>query len=199
MSLSLRAHFQIALVASIVAALGVANWFLEPTRTPHWLVPMGTMAVIWVVVLILERVAAASQTEAERHLLVASAVTAGLLLSASLALALAGKIGLPDETLRDRMQGVVMGLVLVAMGNFLPKFVPSLAAKRCSPARAQAAQRFAGWAFVLAGLGYAGAWIFLTPSYAKKVALIACAAATTLVIWRLAWLFIARDDKPPPT
>jgi hypothetical protein len=158
---------------------------------------MGTMAAIWIVVLIKERFAAASRTETERQLLVASAITAGLLLSTSLAFAIALKIGLADETLRDRVQGLLMGLVLVAMGNFVPKLVPSLAANRCSPARTQAAKRFAGWTFVLAGLAYAGAWIFLTPANARNAAIITCAFGATLVISRFALLFIARD-KPPP-
>jgi hypothetical protein len=199
MSLSRRAHVQIASIALIVAVLGVANWIREPTRWVVWLVSIAFMAAIWIVVLARARTAAASQNDSERSLLVASAIMAGLLLAASLALALVGEFGLADQSLRVRAQGVVMGLVVIAMGNFLPKFVPSLAPKRYSAARAQSAQRFAGWTFVLAGLGYAGAWIFLEPAYAGIAATATCATAAALIFARTAWMRVSRDDTPSPT
>ena len=48
----------------------------------------------------------------------------------------------------------------MAMGNVLPKVVPSLMAKRCAAAQTLAAQRFAGWAFFIAGLG-GSVWLTL--------------------------------------
>src|SRR4051812_4579678 len=121
MSLSRRAHVQIASIASIVAVLGVANWIREPTRAALWLVPIAFMAAVWIVVLVRARTAAASQNDSDRSLLVVSVIMAGVLLSASLALALAGEFGLADQTLRVRAQGVVLGLIVIATGNFLPK------------------------------------------------------------------------------
>jgi hypothetical protein len=195
MNPSQRMHVQIAFVALVVAVLGVANWFLEPERATKWLLAMATMGVIWIVVLLVNRVGLGTPTT--RGFLAASAATAGILLSVPLAFALLEAAGVGGGAQSDRAQGVVIGIVLMAMGNILPKVVPSLTAKRC--AQAQATQRFAGWAFFVAGLGYAGAWMLLAPVQAKPVAVAICAAGTALVTARLAWLVVTCNRSPSPT
>jgi hypothetical protein len=60
-------------------------------------------------------------------------------------------------------------------------------------------QTFAGRAFFIAGLGYAGAWLLLAPAEAKPVALTICAGATALVIARAVWMFAACARKPSAT
>jgi hypothetical protein len=197
MNLSQRMHVQIAFVALAVAALGVANWILEPERAAKWLLTMATMGVIWVLVLGVNRVGLGTPTT--RGFLAASAAIAGILLSVPLAFALLEAAGVGGGAQGDRAQGVVIGIVLMTMGNVLPKVVPSLTAKRCAAAQTLAAQRFAGWAFFIAGLGYAGAWICLAPAHAKPVAITVCAAATALVMARLAWLIVRCSRAPSPT
>jgi hypothetical protein len=56
-----------------------------------------------------------------------------------------------------RLTGVLLGLVVVVYANAIPKSLVALARLRCSPAREQAARRFAGWSLVLGGLGYIAA------------------------------------------
>jgi hypothetical protein len=196
MNPSQRMHVQIAFVALVVAVLGVANWILEPERATKWLLAMATMGVVWIVVLGVNR--AGLGTPTTRGFLAASAATAGILLSVPLAFALLEAAGVGGGAQGDRAQGVVIGVVLMAMGNVLPKVVPSLAAKRCAAAQTLAVQRFAGWAFFMGGLGYAGAWVFLAPAQAKPVAVAVCAAATALVMVRLAWLIATCNRKPSP-
>ena len=53
-----------------------------------------------------------------------------------------------------RLTGVLLGFVVVLYANAIPKSLVALARLRCSPAREQAARRFAGWSLVLGGLGY---------------------------------------------
>jgi hypothetical protein len=190
-------HARIALIASVVAALAVANWILEPTRAPAWLASIATMAVIWIVVLVMER--ARSATDTARRFLFGSAETAGVVLSISLVFALLDEIGLGAGSAGARAQGVVMGVILMAMGNIIPKIVSPLGAKPRAAARAQAMQTFAGRAFFIAGLGYAGVWLLLAPGEAKPVALTICATATALVIARMMWMFAACGRKQSPT
>ena len=56
-----------------------------------------------------------------------------------------------------RLSGVLLGLVVVVYANAIPKSLVAMARLRCSPAREQAARRFAGWSLVLGGLGYVAA------------------------------------------
>jgi hypothetical protein len=56
-----------------------------------------------------------------------------------------------------RLTGVLLGAVVVIYANAIPKSLVALARLRCSPAREQAARRFAGWSLVLGGLGYMAA------------------------------------------
>ena len=66
----------------------------------------------------------------------------------------------PDYLSADmaqRLTGVLLGLVVVVYANAIPKSLVALARLRCSPAREQAARRFAGWSLVLGGLGYMAA------------------------------------------
>jgi hypothetical protein len=83
---------------------------------------MGTMAVIWLEVVLFERVGSfPTQTESQRRFLVLSVVTAGLMLGASLGIALIGGIGFEVGTLPKRVLGIMIGLVLVVIGNTVPK------------------------------------------------------------------------------
>ncbi len=49
----------------------------------------------------------------------------------------------------------IAGLFVAFMGNALPKTLTPLSRLQCDPGRVQAFQRFAGWTWVLAGVGYA--------------------------------------------
>jgi hypothetical protein len=81
---------------------------------------------------------------------------AAFILAASLVLRWAAPAWLGEETAR-RLVGVLLGLVVVVYANAIPKSLVALARLRCSPAREQAARRFAGWSLVLGGLGYIAA------------------------------------------
>ncbi|MFC4930204.1 hypothetical protein [Massilia sp. GCM10023247] len=81
---------------------------------------------------------------------------AAFILAASLVLRWAAPAWLGEEMAR-RLLGVLLGLVVVVYANAIPKSLVALARLRCSPAREQAARRFAGWSLVLGGLGYMAA------------------------------------------
>lgn len=94
--------------------------------------------------------------------------------------------GPAEAALLERAPGVLTGLVLAAMGNLVPKILKPLAARRCGHLESQSVRRFTGWAFVLAGIGYAIAWLVLAPRVAELVATAICATALALVLLRLA-------------
>ncbi len=83
----------------------------------------------------------------------------------TLVLAMAGaaaarETGLVDPDTGKRLAAAVMGLMIAACGNFLPKIVRSLAAGRETAAAFAAADRSAGVVFLLTGLAFAAIWLF---------------------------------------
>lgn len=111
---------------------------------------------------------------------------AALILAASAALALASP-GLIDEELARRLWGVIMGAVVVIYANAAPKALTPMARMRCDPATEQALRRFSGWAIVLGGLGYAGAWLLAPIESAALLAIAFLGSALLLVVVRYGW------------
>ena len=81
---------------------------------------------------------------------------AAFIIAASLLLRWATPEYLSAEMAR-RLTGVLLGAIVVVYANAIPKSLVALARLRCSPAREQAARRFAGWSLVLGGIGYRAA------------------------------------------
>jgi hypothetical protein len=186
MTVSQSAHARIALVSLGVAAAGAANWYYAPDRAWAWLLAMGLMAVAWLVVVFVDQVRPlAEQSPSERAYLEGSVVTAGLLIIASLTYKFAHNFGFEGGVLGDRVMGVGCGVALMVLGNYLPKALAPVAATRCLPVQAQSIQRFAGWSFAIAGLLYAGAWLFLPVAMAHAVDTPIVAAALVLTLGRL--------------
>lgn len=168
-----------------------------PQHALTWMIGMGAMAAAWLVAIVTGR-ASSARTDSERRFLFLSVVLAGFMIAVSLGTALAGALGFGGSALRDRATGIAMGLVLVAMGNMVPKVLGPLTPKRCSSARTQSLQRFTGWIFTLAGLAYVGVWILLSVPEADAIATPVCATALVLVILRWGWAFVSpRRDAPP--
>ena len=106
--------------------LGAVNWYLQPERAAAWvtaLVTMLALAVVWAVVT--RATPGSMDIGARSHLratLGGAIASAGLMLAFSLGMKLAATLGLIDAPeLARRASNVVAGLVLVFMGNSLPR------------------------------------------------------------------------------
>ncbi|MDB5430247.1 MAG: putative integral rane protein [Caulobacter sp.] len=186
MTVSQSAHARIALVSLGVAAVAGANWYYAPERAWAWLLAMSVMALAWFVVICVDQIRPlAEQSPSERGYLEGSVISAGLLLIASLTYKLAHNFGVDGGVLGDRVMGAGGGVVMMVLGNYLPKALGPVTAARCSPVQMQAMQRFAGWTFMIAGLLYTAAWIFLPVSLAHTVAIPIAATAIVLTLGRL--------------
>jgi hypothetical protein len=156
---------------ALAAILAVSNWWLRPERAWAWaicLLLIGFMSLVWRVSSRRDAREAASTGWASSPK--GGVVFAGLMLVVSLGAKLAGALGaaVPSD-LSFRAVMVILGGFLVLTGNALPKTLTPLKALRCDPASAQAFQRFAGWAWVLTGLTFAGAWLLLPFDLAQPV------------------------------
>jgi hypothetical protein len=185
MTISQRLHAQVALVALLVAALAVTGWMLAPAKALTWLIGSAAMACIWLVVAIVGRVRPfADQSAAERGLFTVSAIAGGLILAAALGKTLAAALGYDGGETLDRAIGVGTGVVLLVVGNAVPKTLGPLTANRCTPEQTQALQRFSGWTFAVSGLAYAAAWLFAPIDVARDWAVFIVAAGLAIAVVR---------------
>jgi hypothetical protein len=192
MTATSRIHLRAALVAAIVTGLAVVDWAMTPAKAAFWMVAIGTAFGIWLVVTLMGRARSFEEySTSERAFLSTSIIAAGALLAAGLLRHLANAMGFADGDLLDRGLGVGSGMILLLLGNTMPKVLAPLTAKRCAPAQVQSIQRFSGWAFVLDGLVCIVASLALPVSRGQDVAMIATMLALLVIAIRYAWAFLA--------
>lgn len=101
----------------------------------------------------------------DRRTVQSSILLAGLLLLISTLEKLANHAGLTvGADMDQRLLGVILGAVVVALSNAIPK--------KATSAQAYATRRVIGWALVLGGLGFALAWLALPIAIAGDAAII---------------------------
>ena len=200
MTVSQRVHAQVGAVVLLVAGLAFAGWLLAPAKATAALVVVSTMVVIWLVVAAIGSARPFSeQSAAERGFLTASVAAAGLIMALSFSKSLVTALGFDGGAILDRAVGIAVGLMLVAIGNTIPKVLSPLTAKRCAPAQVQSIKRLAGWTFTIAGLVCIAAWIFLPVAQATDWQQYSTMAAMAIVILRHAWAFLGPAAARSPT
>lgn len=118
-----------------------------------------------------------------RHEILFAIILASLLGLGSTTSTLGKELGFFDGDLVKRIAGVNIGLMLIVMGNYMPKKNQASASqcgcatKSGSKTSSSTLQRFMGWTFVLAGLLYTLAWIILDLDQAGIAILFAFPAA----------------------
>jgi len=95
----------------------------------------------------------------------------------------------PDAA-RRTMQ-VMIGLILAAYANLMPKDVGRWRASARAAARSQAVLRIGGWSLTLAGLGYAGLWAVAPIAVADVAATTIVAIATLVTVGYGVWAFVS--------
>lgn len=96
-----------------------------------------------------------------------------------------------DAATAVRMNGMLMGALLVGWANSVPKKLVPLERLSCNPAREQTLRRFAGWAMVLGGMGYLLAFAVAPIAIAGTLAICLLApavVAVTGIVARCAWM-----------
>jgi len=111
------------------------------------------------------------------------------LTAVAMAFAAARKMGVIEPAVATRAIGLVIGLMVVVTGNLLPKMRP-LNSPRGNPAKVTAAERFAGWILVLAGIAYLALFLFAPLDQALPVSSIIGMGA--LVVIAANWMWLAR-------
>jgi hypothetical protein len=192
MTASSRIHLVAAGVATIVTALAATDWALAPAKAQSWMIAIATALGIWIVVALMGRVRSFEEySPSELSYLRTSIIAAGVILAVALSRTWANAIGISGGEFFDRGVGVLSGLVLLLLGNMMPKVLAPLAAKRCAPSQVIAIQRFSGWIFVLDGIVCIIASLALPLSQGQNISMIATIVTLLLVAVRYAWAFAA--------
>lgn len=138
-------------------ANGLADGFASRETALLW--PVGIVAFVWAVMLILMRVAPAGETKGSRH--ATGVVLTGLTGLFAVIEIVTVLIGLGFEIEMVRALGFALAVLLVVLGNALPKSQPnSIAGIRIpttlgDPANWQATHRFTGWLCMAGGVALA--------------------------------------------
>jgi hypothetical protein len=104
------------------------------------------------------------------------------------ALAFAQKMGFIEATLEKRAMGLIMGAVIIVIGNFLPKTRPLTAPGVNPPGPAAAAERFAGWILFVVGIAYIALFALAPLDQARKISSILGIGAMIYVAASWGWM-----------
>jgi len=147
---------KIALQVLIVLALlfGAVAWSQRPEGALVWLAGMLTLPVAWLLVSVTGALPGADRPEARRHIY-NSLVGAGLLVTGALGVVMAVTLEAMPEDWSTRFGMLTSALVLIVIGNGLPKKVEP----GCERSRFLPVQRLLGWTFVVTGLALVVLWL----------------------------------------
>jgi hypothetical protein len=191
--------------ASALTAVGVvlvvANWYAKPEAGFAWAAPLVMFAVMFAVLRLSRpalRRAMVNATALRSVDWIATGVVFGaLMMGIPLALTLARSFGVVDDPdLGRRSTGVLTGVFLMMLGNVMPKTLPPLSSMACDGARVQAFQRFAGWTWVLCGLGSAIGWLALSIDVAETATMVLVVTAMVVTIGQILRLRRPRKEQP---
>ena len=103
------------------------------------------------------------------------------------AVAAAKGMGFLEAASARRAIGLLIGVMALVVGNFLPKLRP-LNSPDANPAKGMAAERFAGWILVLAGIAYIALFLFAPLDQAGRFSAVIGICALMAIAARWAWL-----------
>jgi hypothetical protein len=167
--------------------------YVSPQRPWPYVLALAVVCIGWMVYCLGSGHQKNDSTPAEsrrKHLW--AIVFSGLLLTNALGIKLMAHLGWSDgfaSELGERSLGFMMGAIVVALANAIPKKVSS--------AHGLAMLRIAGWALVLGGTGYALAWLVLPLSYANDAALLVLLCGTIYGAVHVVWLSMKYRSLPP--
>jgi hypothetical protein len=125
---------------------------------------------------------------------------AALILAAAAALRYAQALEIIGPDSARRTLQVMIGLILAAYSNVMPKDIGRWRASARAAARSQSALRVGGWSLTLAGLGYAALWAFAPIAFADVASMIVVATATLITVGYGVWALVGcrRAEKHQP-
>jgi hypothetical protein len=175
--------FQVLILLAL--AFGTLAWIARPEGAWIWALGMATLPLTWLGLHLFGAMPPEDRPETRRVIL-NSLNGAGLLIAGALGASALGVIGAIDESWITRYAMITNALVLVVIGNGLPKKIQP----GCPRTRSLSLQRLIGWTFVVGGLLQALLWL-LIPAPDEAGALLTFGVYATMAmivaigLWRI--------------
>jgi len=192
------------IVASTTIALTIAvSLSLIPMKPDASAIVLGMMAVFIVVwngskLMARQKLSGSDWINSKvRHEILFAIILASLLMLGSISATLAKELEIFDSDLVKRIVGANIGLMIVVLGNYMPKKLAGSCSTNCPPTdKSRSVQRLMGWTFVLGGLLYAAAWIVLDLDQAGIAIMFAFPVAiAAVIVARVAYLRMSGTKK----
>ena len=119
--------------------------------------------------------------------IVSALALAVLVLGAAAGLRYAETAGLLGPDMADRAMQVLVGLVLAAYANLMPKQLDRPRGSVRAEAWAQSVRRVGGWSMTLGGLAWAVIWAVAPMALTRPLAITAVATATAVTLGYALW------------
>ncbi len=178
---------------TLVFLLGALLCWLIPERSFAWMLAMLTLPAAWLLQTVLKKLGVdVARASTDRRTLARAMAAAGLIMSISMAAVLIQKLGWIEAgtgELSKRAWGLIMGAMVIAYANVIPKTPGS--------ARLQATLRFSGWVLVLAGTAFSAIWLLAPLNYASTFATWVLFSGLVLVLARVSWCYLQPRNAPP--
>jgi len=194
---------QTIVASSVIALTAAVSLVLIPMKPDASAIVLGMMAVFIIVWNGAKHLTTRKCQDCDwvnskiRHEIVFAIILASLLMLGSISATLAKELEIFDRDLVKRIVGVNIGLMLVVLGNYMPKKLTQHSGSCSSKATGTSSvQRFMGWTFVLGGLLYAAAWFALDLDQAGFAIMFAFPVAiAAVVIARVAYIRLSGAKK----
>ena len=118
-----------------------------------------------------------------------------LILGMAAALRYAQGLDLIGPDAARRTMQVMIGLILAAYSNLMPKDVGRWRTSAPAVARTQSVLRVGGWSMTLAGLAYASLWAFAPLAFADVAAMAVVATAMMITMGYGGWTLLSCRSK----
>ncbi len=185
----------VQILVLLALAFGTLAWIARPEGALVWAFGMATLPLAWLGLHVFGAMPS-TQAPEKRKTILDSLIGAGLLIAGALGACALGSLGaIPDDWI-TRYGMITNALVLVIIGNGLPKKDEP----GCSRTGGTATRRLLGWTFVIGGGAQALTWL-LVPRVDEALALITLAhfAAMALVIGIGLWRIRQESTSGSPT
>ncbi|MEQ9206176.1 MAG: hypothetical protein RLN78_02290 [Phycisphaerales bacterium] len=184
---------------TLMLMIVVAAMIVWPYKQQASLIVLGGVALfssVWFIVRMLHlRCGKDWVSSTSRREILFGIILASMLLLGSISATLFKELELIDQDMTKRIAGVLIGVMLICMGNYMPKKLTQESGScGCGTRKSASLQRLMGWIFVLAGLLYAGVWMLVDLSMTSFATMLTFPVAVLIiVIVRLVYL---RMNKP---
>ena len=191
-------------IIALTSSIGIALIPTKPSTSAAVLITLAVFVIAWngTKALIKRKNPDLDwMTSKARHEILFAIILASLLLLGAMIATVAKQLELLDADTIKRIIGINTGLMLIVLGNYMPKKNQSTASQcGCSSKSSSSAiQRFMGWTFVLGGLLYTLAWITLDLDQAGIAIMFSFPAAIAIIFAaRFSYLRSVASKTTPP-